>query len=884
MRKVIFIFILILTSFYLSADKLTDNVKIKRLSNGLKVVVKEMKGSLAASVEVGYRVGFYNSFGSDCIEMPHFVEHMLFKGTSDYPKGEISRRIIECGGSLNAYTSSYCTVYHQVIPSLNLDEVLKIEASRMTDSTFDPKEIELEKNVLLSEIRNYANDIKNKFWYDLYKKIGLPDAGYYEMDKRLEQIKSITRDSAYSFYKKYYRPDNAVVVVAGGVRAEDVFALCEKYFGAKTASGKAPQKPEFNVPRITDSTYVEGKGIIKEPYAERFFNFIAPDLNNKDFIIASFITSSGFIPEIKLVIGEGFGFLVQTYNQSAAFPLEVIDFELLAKSFDSVKRRFLEVMSSGYESVNGFSETIMDMELTYGDVGAYDRSLSAAQSITFDDVKKFMMKYFDTKIVATGKIMPSSFDKNAEAKMPIVSSDNFTSKVSNKFIKTNDPEQVKYYKSTIEKNYNNLKVRLNDFSKNIHSYTLPNGMKLVYQQKAGSSKTMSSFIVEAGTAYESKPFVAAITSQMVLEGGPQILAVNTIRNNGGSWYLRESGYGSNQVSVYSGKDDVEKVFEGISLSVKNRKFNEIVFNQLRDGYNSSLKNRGNSENLWSVSMSAALKYMMNKNNPYYLRETAKFGSVLKIEMKDINKFYSDYYIPQNAAVYMTSAQDFDYIKSLFEKYFADWNGKSPAVKAAPKFAVRQKKETFIFNYIKNKKENIVRFLQPSDFSGSVSLKDLVGLDLSFGILSDGFAGRLMRIIRDERGLTYGINADYNYYNRYVDEYMSGYALASDVNVKKIVNNMKGILKNYRENGADEMEFLYFVNSRFNKIGMIDSDFGSVHNTLLNSYYNGLKEDWLSGYIDILHEMTASESAEIFAKYVDPEKMIISVAGSYDGID
>jgi zinc protease len=120
------------------------------LDNGLKVILKEVHSAPVTSTWIWYRVGSRYEVGG-LTGISHWVEHMMFKGSSQFPKGSIMRMVSRFGGYLNAMTSRDFTAYYATLPSNRAELALQIEADRMTTAIFDPAEVEAERTVVIAE-------------------------------------------------------------------------------------------------------------------------------------------------------------------------------------------------------------------------------------------------------------------------------------------------------------------------------------------------------------------------------------------------------------------------------------------------------------------------------------------------------------------------------------------------------------------------------------------------------------------------------------------------------------------------------------------------------------------------------------------------------------
>ncbi len=201
-----------------------------RLSNGLTVITKQVQAAPIVSVYVWYKVGSRNEPEGKS-GMAHFLEHMMFKGTPTFPKGEITRQIGRTGGEQNAFTSYDYTAYYETVPVDYLDLALKIESDRMQNALLDPKELESERTVILSELegnRNYPQtrlrDLVNAQTWQLhpYRR---PVIGWRA------DVEALTALDLRAFYQRYYRPDNATLVVVGDFNPATLKGAIEKWFG-----------------------------------------------------------------------------------------------------------------------------------------------------------------------------------------------------------------------------------------------------------------------------------------------------------------------------------------------------------------------------------------------------------------------------------------------------------------------------------------------------------------------------------------------------------------------------------------------------------------------------------------------------------------------------
>jgi len=210
------------------------------LDNGLKVLIQEVHTAPLVSVWCWYRVGSGDE-RPGLTGVSHWVEHMNFKGTRNIPRDEMKGIVERFGGTWNGYTWIDQTTYLETAGKDALDTLLFIEAERMASGLYEPEECESERTVIISELQGGENDpdqlldtevTATAFRQHPYRH---PTIGW------LDDLRSMSRDDLYGYYRSHYTPDNATLVVVGAVNADDVLRRAEKHFG-RIPPGPAPAR------------------------------------------------------------------------------------------------------------------------------------------------------------------------------------------------------------------------------------------------------------------------------------------------------------------------------------------------------------------------------------------------------------------------------------------------------------------------------------------------------------------------------------------------------------------------------------------------------------------------------------------------------------------
>ncbi len=221
-------------------------VEVKKLPNGLTVVVSEDHTSPTFGLSIVYGIGFRLE-PKGRTGFAHLFEHLMFEGTPAAPKGVMDSVIEGGGGSLNGSTRYDYTNYISSAPVSTLDPILWIEADRMKTLDFSEKNLENQRDVVKEEIRV---NVKNRpyglfFWTDLAGKAFDKWENAHDGYGSFEDLDAATLKDVESFYQTYYGPNNAVMALVGDLTPAEVFAKVEKYFGA-LPSRPTPPPPDVS--------------------------------------------------------------------------------------------------------------------------------------------------------------------------------------------------------------------------------------------------------------------------------------------------------------------------------------------------------------------------------------------------------------------------------------------------------------------------------------------------------------------------------------------------------------------------------------------------------------------------------------------------------------
>ena len=283
------------------------------LTNGLQVVVIPDHRTPVVTQMIWYKVGSSDETPGKS-GLAHFLEHLMFKGTSAHPAGEFSKVVTRVGGAENAFTAADYTGYFQRFPREELARMMAFEADRMTGLTLRNEEVLPERDVVLEEYNmRVANSpdarLAEQVMAALYlnNPYGRPVIGWHA------EIEKLNREDALAFYKRFYAPNNATLIVAGDITADEVRPLAEQTFGP------LPARPDIPAKRIRPQE--------PEPVAARTVTLADPQVEQPSvrryYLVPSAVTApddSDVLDVLAQVLGAG--------NNSLLYRALVVDHPL----------------------------------------------------------------------------------------------------------------------------------------------------------------------------------------------------------------------------------------------------------------------------------------------------------------------------------------------------------------------------------------------------------------------------------------------------------------------------------------------------------------------------------------------------------------------------
>jgi predicted Zn-dependent peptidase len=420
MKKQFFLFLIWSTTVV--AQNKADDVKSFTLKNGMKLLVLEDASIPNANMYIFYKVGSRNEHPG-ITGLSHFFEHMMFNGAKKYGPKQFDQVMEFNGGSNNAYTTSDVTVYTNWFPASATETIFDLEADRIASLSIDSAMVESERGVVLSE---RSTGLENSPWRLLFENVqatAFQEGPYhwpvigYEAD-----IKAWTKQDLEYYFRTYYAPNNAVVVISGNVKTNDIKRLAEKYLEPIPAQpapkavhlAEGPQKGErrITVQKDVANPYLAIAHQIpparhKDYYALQILNSVLTS-GNSSRLYSALVDKKQLATNVFSSVDEAFDTTLHYIAAVANKGVKVEDLEkavyeevenikkdgITEKELQKVKNQKLMAFYDQVETLNGKSNNIGTYEVYFGD---YRRMFNAPEEyarVSAEDVKRVANQYF----------------------------------------------------------------------------------------------------------------------------------------------------------------------------------------------------------------------------------------------------------------------------------------------------------------------------------------------------------------------------------------------------------------------------------------------------------------------------------------------------------
>lgn len=735
-------------------------------SNGLKTLVLPRRHAPVVVCDLYYPVGSFDEPPGRS-GLAHFVEHMLFKGTERFPKGQIDRLAFVAAGHSNAETGEDATHYWFAFPSDRWEIALALEADRMRGAAFDPVEVAAERHVIVEE---RARDLDSPAGRLDQQHLALSYLRHPYRNPVLgwpEDLAAITVEDLRRFYQTHYRPDGAVLVIVGDVDPARASARVEHHFG-QVPAGSAPRpRVEVSEPRQTgrrDFLMAESESVTRGLLGWHTVPRGHPDGPALD-VLADLLCCGRRSRLWDTLVEQG---RMATYVDAAQEPSRragqfLLQVEAPAdvdpSRIEAVVRAQLEALADRgpspaellrsqrrleaawrweQEDLGGLAAGLGGAAL-WEDWRAWQSEHRAALAIDADDVRRVVSTYLNESALTVGWSVP-----RPARTVAILQSSETTGPTPPP---TSRPAAAPIEERPIALSIPGTGSRLAEFRP--HRFVLENGLRIIFERRPGTGIVALELFVDAGLLREARPGLAFLTGRMLEEGTATRSAeelAEAVEDVGGTLDLGATG-----ASMRVRAEDLPLALDVLADAARAPAFPKRALSWARRRIASELVGDRDDPAFRADLIFRGLVYGAH---PYGRDPRGTARDLAGLSLDDVRAHHARFFTSDNAFLVAVGDVDPRRLRSLVQSRFGSWaprQGRPPALPAAPARDPRPRVRRV--NHPAEQVQIVLGHLgvprSHPDFDA------LTVLDHIFGS-GPGFTDRLSRVVRDELGLAYSV--------------------------------------------------------------------------------------------------------------------------------
>jgi zinc protease len=857
------------------------------LDNGLTVIARSQRQVPIGSFWIWYRVGGRNEVPG-VTGVSHWAEHMLFKGTQRYAKGDIFRVLTAAGGSLNGFTWIDYTAYFETLPIDRIDLAFDIEADRMVNARFDTDEVAGERTVIISERQGNENQPTFLLAEEMSAAAFKAHAYGHGVIGHMSDLQSMTREDLYNHYQTYYRPNNAVAVFVGDLDAEKaILRIAERFGGLE----HGPELPAVRT--VEPEQYGERRVTVRRPAPNRVLQIghrvvpgshhDAPALMVADAILsggkamgfgggASMGRSSRLYrrlvsSELASSAGSSFSLTIDPYlfglsatlrpDSDPALVEQVLlgEVERLAAEpvpaaeFERALKQIRAQHAYGQQSVSSKAYLLGSLAMV-----APDRTPESLMddiiAVTPEDVQRVVGSYLIESRRTVGWLIPTEQAGGAQSS-PIAAF----------------AEPAHYVPDADD-------LALDQSMPGLIETRLANGLRVVTLDRVtgdDQGPVVVRIRIPGGSSADGEMRgVARFTAEMLTRGSGGRTLDEIAEELDGLGASISAGVGRENLDIVSTcmREDADRVVAMLATTLLSPDFPPDQLQVVRGQILSGLRQARNDSRAEAEHVMRGLLYP--EGHPYRDRVSGTEESVSVIHREDLVSFHSRAIRPSAAIIAVSGSMSHTGAVELAERHFSVWNGDTPplTVSDPPAIteAVREDRE------LPGKSQADIAV---GSLALSRSSPDYDALNVANLILGRlGLMGRLGESVRERQGMAYyaystlevGIGAGQ----------WSARAGISPANIDRAIDTILSEVRTFLADGPTEDEFSDAMGYLTGSLPLGMETAGAISALIADIAFFNLGNDYLRRYRNRVLSLTPELLTETMRRYVDTDRLAIAV--------
>ncbi|MEJ7860550.1 MAG: pitrilysin family protein [Pyrinomonadaceae bacterium] len=884
-----------------------------KLPNGLRVIMHQDKSTPIVTVNTWYHVGSKNDAPGKT-GFAHLFEHMMFQGSKNY-NADYFKALQEVGGTnVNASTNFDRTNFYQTVPSNFLERALFMEADRMSGllEAMTLEKLNNQRDVVKNERRQRYENQPYGTANEKIAQLVYPKEHPYHWTTigSMDDITAASLNDVKAFFRQYYVPNNASLVIAGDFDPKQARAWVEKYFGS-IAKGSDIKRPNSTSPKLNGEirkTFEENVPLSRLYMVWHSVPEYSPD--EAALMVLSMVLSSGRSSRLQsnLVqnkqiaqdIGAGnslreiAGLFQITSTARPGKTLEEIEKEInfeierikqtppTTEEINLALNRLESSLIFNLQTINGKAETMNAYATYMGKPDAFQTFYERLQKVTPVDVQRVVKTYLTgDRLVMSIMAGAATAAKTAPAGgrsaiNSIANSSTYTAgQIDSTKVKAAESEALEII---LPKAGPDPKISF----PSIEKLKLSNGLKVWVVRHNELPIATISLVVKSGATAEraDKSGIAGITLSQLNQGTKNRSAdeVENQLQSLGIFRATFNTWGHSQFLIQTLTKNLDKSLDIFSDLIVNPTFPEEELNKHRQSLTTQIIQFYSQPG--QIANIVQNKLLYGENHPYGRPIVGTENSVKNITRDDVQRFHRENYLPNNATLVVVGDVDSKTLIPKLERAFVDWK---PG----------EAKTTNVSNATMSGKPGIYIFDKPGAAQSVISIGQLTGVErndpdyfaiqVMNSILGGQFSSRLNMNLRESKGYTYGASSNWSFRR-------GGGAFGASANVQTAVTkeSIAEFIKELRGIGGEipitPKELEYNKQSLIRRYPAGFETPSQIDTQLVNLDINNLPNTYFNDYTGNINAVTIQDVNRVARKYLDPSKMAMVIVGDRNAIE
>jgi zinc protease len=880
------------------------------LKNGLRVILHEDHSTPIVAVNVWYHVGSKNETEGKT-GFAHLFEHMMFQGSKNW-NSDYFKPLDAAGANVNGSTNTDRTNYYEVVPSNFLEMALFLEADRMgglLDAMTQDK-LDNQRDVVKNERRQrYDNQPYGTANEKIMKLIYPQNHPYYWTTiGSLDDLTAASQDDVKAFFRQYYVPNNASLVIAGDFNPKEAKKMVEKYFGP-IKRGDSITRPTNAIPQMNGIIRQEYEDSVQLPRLYLVWHTVPQGHKDEpalDILASILSTGRGSRLQNKLVFEKqisqdvfaahptreiaGMFQVTSTARPSSpkdaeemranpqkflsAIEQEInIEIERIKKeppTMDEVMRAVNRTEAQtifGLQTVLGKADSMNSNATFYGKPNLFQQQLDEIRAVTPADVTRVANQYLQAN-----HLVMSIVPRKQKATTQANNAANKPTSTSQKEMTPQADQTANLPKPKADPKFSLPAIQKQKLSDGLEVWLVP--------QRELPIVSMNMVFKTGGTVDPAgKSGLASMTSNLLDDGTKTRSAVDIANGLSeiGATLGTGSGWDSASVTMQTLTKNLDKALTIYSDVIVNPTFPANELETARRRALIGLQQRRDNPNAIANVVYNQLLY--GKNHPYGNVITGDETSIKSFNQADLMKFYETYYRPNNATLIVVGDTTMASLKPKLESAFANWKSADVPVSNVPNAAVFDKPGI----YLVDKPGAAQSVISIGQVGVSRDNPDFFALQVMNDMLGGSFSSRLNMNLREDKGYTYGAGSGFSY-RRGAGPFTASADVQTAVTKESVIEFMKELngIRGSRPVSAEELQTSKQSIIRGFPQGLETN--GQLANALSTLVVYGLPDSYYNEYVTKISAVTLADVNRVANKYLTPDKMAIVIVGDRQAIE